>query len=141
MIDDVSPGATVMGVPAKILIPGSGARPEPSRKPCHAPGRPIDPELERAIAGIWAELLDLSSVPPDANFFDLGGRSVHALMIPEKLQQATGRTVQIPEVFQFPTLRSLARHLTVTAGDRSPTRVASRAAIRATIRQRLRDGH
>ena len=38
-------------------------------------------ELERQIAGIWAEALRLEQVGVEDNFFDLGGDSILAIQI------------------------------------------------------------
>lgn len=136
VIEDVPPGATVMGVPGQILTPGPRATDEASNRGgmAGAGAASRDPALERAIAGIWSELLDISDVPTDRNFFDLGGRSILALTLPKRIEDATGIPVQVSDVFTHCTVRSMAAHLAGSKQD--PTH--SRSAARADIRRRLR---
>ena len=68
-------------------------------------------ELERLIAGIWSEVLGLEQVGTQDNFFDLGGHSLRLLQVHLKLRQALGRDVPLYELFQYPTVSTLAAHL------------------------------
>jgi acyl carrier protein len=68
-------------------------------------------ELERMIAGIWSEVLGLEQVGTQDNFFDLGGHSLRLLQVHLKLRQALGRDVPLFELFQYPTVSTLAAHL------------------------------
>jgi acyl carrier protein len=68
-------------------------------------------ELERTIAGIWSEVLGLEQVGTQDNFFDLGGHSLRLLQVHLKLRQALERDVPLFELFQYPTVSTLAAHL------------------------------
>ena len=68
-------------------------------------------ELERMIASIWSEVLGLEQVGTQDNFFDLGGHSLRLLQVHLKLRQAIGRDVPLFELFQYPTVSTLAAHL------------------------------
>ncbi|HXO42005.1 MAG TPA: beta-ketoacyl synthase N-terminal-like domain-containing protein, partial [Thermoanaerobaculia bacterium] len=68
-------------------------------------------ELERAIAAVWREALKVDSVGLDDSFFDLGGHSLLMAKVHARLGKALGRDVPLLELFQYPTVRSLARHL------------------------------
>jgi acyl carrier protein len=68
-------------------------------------------ELERTIAAIWSEVLGLEQVGTQDNFFDLGGHSLRLLQVHLKLRQALGRDVPLFELFQYPTVSTLAGHL------------------------------
>ena len=68
-------------------------------------------ELERTIAGIWSEVLGLEQVGTQDNFFDLGGHSLRLLGVQLKLRQTIGSEVPLFELFQYPTVSSLAAHL------------------------------
>jgi amino acid adenylation domain-containing protein len=85
-------------------------------------------ELERAIAAVWREALKVDSVGLDDSFFDLGGHSLLMAKVHARLGKALGREVPLLELFQYPTVRSLARHL---AGP--PAAAAGAAATRAGI--------
>jgi acyl-coenzyme A synthetase/AMP-(fatty) acid ligase/acyl carrier protein len=68
-------------------------------------------ELERKIAGIWSEVLGVERVGTQDNFFDLGGHSLRLLQVHLKLRQTIGRDVPLMELFQYPTVGTLAAHL------------------------------
>jgi amino acid adenylation domain-containing protein len=76
-------------------------------------------ELERAIAGVWREALKVASVGLDDSFFDLGGHSLLMAKVHARLGEALGREVSLLELFQYPTVGSLARHLAGAGVQRS----------------------
>jgi amino acid adenylation domain-containing protein len=67
-------------------------------------------ELERAISGIWQQVLN-RGVGPEDNFFDLGGDSLQLIEVHSELQMSLGRNVSIMDLFEFTTVRSLADRL------------------------------
>ena len=68
-------------------------------------------ELERLIAGVWQQVLGVEKVDVQANFFDLGGHSLLLVRVHSKLQELLKRDLAIIELFKFPTVGSLAEHL------------------------------
>jgi amino acid adenylation domain-containing protein len=68
-------------------------------------------ELENEIAGIWKRLLRISAVGANDGFFELGGSSLLAVESLVELRQKLGRTVPVVTLFQYPTVRGLARAL------------------------------
>jgi amino acid adenylation domain-containing protein len=66
---------------------------------------------ERVLAGIWREVLGLKQVGIHHNFFDLGGHSLLMVQVQAKASEKLQRGISIVEMFQYPTIRSLARHL------------------------------
>jgi acyl carrier protein len=68
-------------------------------------------ELEQHIAQVWQQLLGIEKVGVNDNFFDLGGHSLLIVKGQGKLQEALGRDISIVELFQYPTISSLAKHL------------------------------
>lgn len=70
-------------------------------------------EIEQKLAQTLAKELGVSSVHVNANFFELGMRSLTALKIVEKLK--TEFEMNIMDVFHYPSVAKLARHL---AGER-----------------------
>lgn len=96
-----------------------------------APG--VHPELEKSfvaprttteqtLANIWAQLLNLERVGIDDNFFDLGGDSLLAMHLMERVQQQFGRELLLSSLFLFPTVAQLAKALSpsVNAPSWSP---------------------
>lgn len=63
--------------------------------------------VERALADIWKDLLDLPAVDRNANFFDLGGDSLYILQLVDRAQQA-GLRIRPERVFRHPELWALA---------------------------------
>jgi amino acid adenylation domain-containing protein len=91
-------------------------------------------ELERAIAAVWRAVLKLPSVGLDDNFFDLGGHSLLMARMHAQLREALGREVSLIELFQFPTIGSLARHLAAAAVEAGPGLAAGPATAAAAAR-------
>lgn len=140
VLEDVPAGATVMGVPAEIL---SSAAIEAHATSDEVSISEIDHELERTIGQIWQEILEIPEVEIDVqqNFFDIGGNSLLAVRIPRHLCRATGKKISMTDVFRFPTIRSLAAHI---SGDRARSEVRtrpSRADLRREIHARWRQSH
>jgi amino acid adenylation domain-containing protein len=102
-------------------------------------------EMERAITILWQELLVLERVGIHDNFFDLGGHSLLIIQMRSKLQELLRREVAIIELFKYPTVSTLARHLSGERGqtppaDASPHRQRADAR-RESVRERARHRH
>ncbi|NMF67488.1 phosphopantetheine-binding protein, partial [Brasilonema octagenarum] len=67
-------------------------------------------ELEQTIAIIWQEVLQIKKVGIHHNFFDLGGHSLLMVQVHSKLYQTLNRDISIVEMFQYPTISTLAKH-------------------------------
>lgn len=67
--------------------------------------------LEQQLADIWGELLQLDQVSVTANFFDLGGHSLKAVLLMSRLREATGAALPISILFKAPTIRALTKQL------------------------------
>ncbi|MBV9790644.1 MAG: amino acid adenylation domain-containing protein [Chloroflexi bacterium] len=80
-------------------------------------------DLEQRIAEIWAAVLHLERVGVDDNFFELGGTSLLLVQARTRLREALGRDVPLVELFQYPSISALARHLSA-APSQSPSSAA-----------------
>jgi len=92
-------------------------------------------ELERTIAPIWREILQLEDVGIDDSFFDLGGGSLMLVQLQNRLSGELGRELPLVALFENPTIRALARHLAPPAAPhavdpREAERLARRSAFR-----------
>lgn len=98
-------------------------------------------ELERTIVEVLREVLRTERVGVDDNFFDLGGTSLLMAQaraaISARLETKLGRDVTLTELFQFPTVRSLAHRLRQDA-DTAPEELESSRDVGADRRRRLR---
>lgn len=143
VLQDVPAGATVFGVPAQVLAMGGGGVESAggsfdvasAADPLLAEERSPPAELESVIARAWGEMLGLAFVDPQVNFFDLGGDSLRALRVCVRLQQTLHGELAITDLFRFPTVRSLARHVhrSREAGERAQGKTPEdRGAVRRT---------
>jgi amino acid adenylation domain-containing protein len=68
-------------------------------------------EIERKIAAIWSEVLGVSHVGRESNFFEIGGDSLSIIRVRSRLERALGNDVAVVEMFRNPTVRTLAEYL------------------------------
>jgi amino acid adenylation domain-containing protein len=69
-------------------------------------------EAERAIASVWCDVLHLPEVNVDQNFFDAGGDSLNVTQLQTRLSSLFGEKVTVPLLFEYTTVRALAKFLT-----------------------------
>jgi acyl-coenzyme A synthetase/AMP-(fatty) acid ligase len=117
------------------------ALPEPDAAP--TAGRallPPDGELETEIAALWCELLGISAVSAEDNFFDLGGHSLLVARVHRRLREKMP-TLSVVDLFRHPTVRSLAAFLRGGAeADAAVTDEGREAgAQRRDLKQRQKD--
>jgi amino acid adenylation domain-containing protein len=94
-------------------------------------------EVERIIAAVWQQVLRFESVSVHDNFFDLGGHSLLMIQARAKLTDAFGRELPLIDLFRYPTINSLARHLGHGDGA-GASRQTSRAEKLGQGKERLR---
>ncbi|ODS52928.1 MAG: hypothetical protein ABS36_15865 [Acidobacteria bacterium SCN 69-37] len=92
------------------------ALPAPSPVSTATAGAPPSTSMESRLAAIWAEVLHLPDVPVDGNFFDLGGHSLLLAQVQRRVQETLQQPVTMLDLFQHPTVRSLAARLSRTEG-------------------------
>ncbi|MFJ3793113.1 amino acid adenylation domain-containing protein [Kitasatospora sp. NPDC090091] len=108
------PDAARTGPAAPFTAPGSG--------------------LERTLAGLWRKVLGVERVGAHDNFFDLGGHSLLMAELRSLLAADTGHRVSMVELFQYPTVASLAGFLSRPEGP--PADPGAGARERAENRRR-----
>ena len=64
--------------------------------------------LELEIANIWREILGVQDITSDADFFELGGTSLHAARMVTKTRAAFGVKLSAQTLFEHPTLAAFA---------------------------------
>jgi natural product biosynthesis luciferase-like monooxygenase protein len=97
---------------------------------------------EQAIAAIWRDILHAERVGVDDNFFDFGGHSLQVVQVQNRLRETLGIDVPVLKLFQFPTVRTLAKFI----GEQAPAgqdqsfrdriEERNRSRLRAQIRPR-----
>ncbi|MGW9434795.1 non-ribosomal peptide synthetase [Streptomyces sp. NPDC055607] len=75
-----------------------------------------DGVLTRRLRALWAELLELPAVEPDGDFFALGGNSLLALRLINRIHDELGVELQFGQVFEAPTARALAARIEENGG-------------------------
>ncbi len=91
--------------------------PEAGRSQQAAEYREPGSATERALAGIWAEVLGVDRVGADDDFFALGGHSLTAMRLVSLIQQELGSEIPASAVFQLPTLAEMAERMDAGPAD------------------------
>ena len=65
--------------------------------------------MEQRILEIWAQVLNTGSLRLDDDFFDLGGDSILAMQVVNRIAESTGLWVTIDKFFEHPTVTGLSR--------------------------------
>jgi acyl-CoA synthetase (AMP-forming)/AMP-acid ligase II len=92
-----------VGLAAKLGLPGGAATAEAFV----APRTP----LEKALAGRWAEILQVEQVGIHDDFFALGGDSLLATRVLGHVFDITHLKVEVSRFFEAPTVAEVAHHL------------------------------
>ncbi len=66
-------------------------------------------ELQRILADIWAQLLQVDQVGIKDNFFELGGHSLHGMKLIAKIAERIKVRLSVVSVFQHPTIETMAK--------------------------------
>jgi arthrofactin-type cyclic lipopeptide synthetase C len=91
---------------------------------------PPDGEVEAAVAGVWAELLEEARVGRTDDFFELGGDSLLAARSATRLADLLGVPVDAVDVMDYPVVSVLAAEL---AGRAPVSAAADGDALRALV--------
>jgi acyl transferase domain-containing protein len=96
------------GRPVSTPAPAAVAHPRPAldtqyRAPAH--------EVESVVAAVWEEMLGVSPVGVDDDFFALGGHSLLAIQVLSRLREAFQLDIAVHVLFDNPTVATLAAHI------------------------------
>jgi acyl carrier protein len=78
---------------------------------------PAQTEMEKSIASVWQKMFGLEQVNVETNFFEFGGHSLLLVQMHRLLQEKLNSEFPIVALFEHPTVRSLARHLSEPAAQ------------------------
>ncbi|MFF8783922.1 amino acid adenylation domain-containing protein [Streptomyces sp. NPDC015125] len=100
--------------------------PGPGERSTTRTGAPPRTPVERELAVIWSELLEVDGVDVEDNFFEIGGHSLLAARMTSRAGVALGLDLSVGLAFEHPTL-----------GEFALAAVAARAAVDSAETQRL----
>jgi acyl carrier protein len=72
---------------------------------------PAQTEMEKSIASVWQKMFGLEQVNVETNFFEFGGHSLLLVQMHSLLREKLNSEFPIVALFEHPTVRALARHL------------------------------
>jgi amino acid adenylation domain-containing protein len=86
-------------------------------------------DIEKALASIWGEVLQIEQLGVENNFFSLGGHSLLAMQILSRIRDAFQIDLPLRTLFESPTIAEMAERLEVETGrsDGSHIRAIKRA--------------
>jgi amino acid adenylation domain-containing protein len=81
------------------------------------------PGMQQIVREVWESVLGIQSLDLDTPFFDLGGTSLQMLQVQGYLAKRIETEISLPDLFRFPTIRSLGGFLS----KQTPSSEAPRA--------------
>lgn len=84
-------------------------------------------ETEEKLVTLWREILGLSDIPVDANFFDLGGTSILIARLHARIRQELDAKLPLTALFEAPSVRQLAKKMTARGVDPRIAAIQDRA--------------
>lgn len=77
-------------------------------------------DLTTIVTNIWSSVIGHPNIAANDNFYDVGGQSLQAIQIAQRLSTALGRHVSVVDVLRTPTLGALCASLSSTKPSTSP---------------------
>jgi amino acid adenylation domain-containing protein len=73
--------------------------------------------LETEVSRLFASVLQLDSVAPEDDFFDLGGSSLQVIRLVWLIREELGTDIPVRVMFENPTVKDLARYMSSSTPD------------------------
>lgn len=68
-------------------------------------------DTEIKLSKLWNEILEIEKISTDSNFFNLGGDSLCSIKLVSEVYSEFGVKINIKDIFQYSTIKSLAKHI------------------------------
>jgi acyl transferase domain-containing protein/acyl carrier protein len=94
--------------PTVAVMPTANAVVAHSRPELFTPYIAPETPLQVAIAGVWQDVLGINPIGLDDSLFELGGDSVAAIQVCQKIQEDLGYSVTPAQLFSATSVRSIA---------------------------------
>ncbi|WP_338320958.1 phosphopantetheine-binding protein [Streptomyces lonarensis] len=85
-----------------------------------APGGPAGGTVDPAVAALFSEVLNGKEVGAEDNFFRVGGHSLLAVRLVNRVRAVLGSEITLRDVFRNPTVAALSALLAATAATAAP---------------------
>jgi len=76
-------------------------------------------DLQSTLKAIWRDVLSVSAVASDDNFFNLGGDSILSMVLLMKVEEDCGVILDPGVLFEYPEFAGFCRHIALVAGQDS----------------------
>jgi nonribosomal peptide synthetase MxcG len=100
-----------------------------------APGTAGATPLEQSVMAVWREVLGVQALSPLDDFFALGGKSLQAIQVANRLGAALKREVAVSALFRHRTVAALAHALGTVGHAPPPTAAGGEFAPLLTIQR------
>ncbi|NSL87275.1 amino acid adenylation domain-containing protein [Chitinophaga sp. Mgbs1] len=80
-----------------------------AERPFEEPAGPI----QKALAAIWKDALQLERVGTTDNFFELGGNSIKLIQVLNRIKKELDVNIPLTTAFTYPTIKALAEKITM----------------------------
>ncbi|MCP5108418.1 MAG: hypothetical protein GY950_33840, partial [bacterium] len=76
--------------------------------------------VEKEVAEIWKQVLQLEEVGIYDNFFEIGGNSLNILKVRSQLKEILAIDIPVVKLFKYPTIYSLSLYLDKASREENP---------------------
>jgi amino acid adenylation domain-containing protein len=73
--------------------------------------------LETYLFTLWRSILKVEITEPSQDFFEMGGSSIKAIMVLNRIQKKIGRTLYVGAAFEQPTITGMANYLKINFSE------------------------
>ena len=94
-------------------------------------------KLESQLSVLWEDVLEVDTVGVTDNFFDLGGHSLKALVLLNKMHSELSLMVNLKEIFSSPTIRALSDKIRKVDFEPIPKRSVSNICLLSSTQRRI----
>jgi len=96
-------------------------------------------DLEKKLVHIWQEVLELDQVGIHDNFFDLGGNSISAIRLYNKINQELEKNISVVALFEHVTIETFLQYLTFQNEDSQDMQENDRSEIIDKLKSKRAD--
>ncbi|MGA8115349.1 MAG: MupA/Atu3671 family FMN-dependent luciferase-like monooxygenase [Actinocatenispora sp.] len=132
-----APTASATPEPSHTRTSGTAAEPSAGQVSTSPTQRVEDSSVADRLRALWADEFDVEAgtIGPDSSFFALGGHSISAIRLVNRVQEEFGTDYPVVRFYQEPTFGAMAAYLT-GAGTAQDDARAVVARAPATVQQR-----